>query len=243
MKLFLRTRTGFGLAHLSGAAIVEGPSEESGAARMSVARVAIMCALILFSLTVSSTKADTVLLKDLVYVDSYSESQMGGLIFAYETKSAYDTSPLNPRWRTYLESFDILSVSADKRNVYVVGTDTQTGAGALAVLSATTGEPLWSTTFVGSAVTFDSAVHPAPAVMKDYIYVATQNVVWALDKMDGTPLWAHHVDFMGSVNASPAADKRFIYVSTVDTSTGMVDTLWTLDIDTAAKLSSTQLIN
>jgi hypothetical protein len=229
MKLFLRTRTGFRLAHLSGAAIVEGPSEESGAARMSVARVAIMCALILFSLTVSSTKADTVLIKDLVYV----HSETGNIISAYETKSAYDTSPLNPRWRTYLESFDILSVSADKGNVYVVGTDTLTGFGALAVLSATTGEVLWSIPSINRPVNiFDSAVHPAPAVMKDYIYVATQTVVYALDKMDGTLLWATYVDFLGSVNASPAADKNFIYVSTVDTSTGMVNTLWTLDTDT-----------
>jgi outer membrane protein assembly factor BamB len=68
--------------------------------------------------------------------------------------------------------------------------------------------------------------------MKDYIYVATQTVVYALDKMDGTQLWATYVDFLGSVNASPAADKSFIYVSTVDTSTGMVNTLWTLDADT-----------
>jgi outer membrane protein assembly factor BamB len=229
MKSFLRTRAGFGLAHLSGAAIVEGPSEESGAARMSVARVAIMCALILFSLTVSSTKAEPVLIKNLVYV----HSETGNRISAYETN---DTGPLILRWVTSLESFDILSVSAEKRNVYVVGTDTITGggAGALAVLSATTGAILWSTTFGENAFIFDSAVHPAPAVTKDNVYVATQTVVYALDKMDGTFLWASQVDEVGSVNASPAVDKRFMYVST---STGVVDTLWTLNIDTGGILS------
>lgn len=133
-----------------------------------------------------------------------------------------------------MESFDILSVSADKGNVYVVGTDIPTDFGGLAVLSATTGEVLWSIpSFNRPLNIFDSAVHPAPAVMKDYIYVATQDVVYALDKMDGTALWATFVASLGSVNASsPAADKSFIYVSTVDTSTGMVNTLRTLDADT-----------
>lgn len=220
MKPFLRTRAGFGWTHLPGAAIVEGPSGESGAVRMPVAWVAMVWALMLFLLTVSSTQADTVLSKDLLYVDS----ETGGRI------SAYDTSTLNLLWVTDLSSLvnidGPLSVSVDKKNVYV-GIDAQDGGG-LAVLSAATGEVIWFTNL-------GTPVYSAPTVTKDYLYIGTQTGVWVLQKIDGSIFW---VTFVGPVDSSPAVAKDIVYIST---SNSGVDTLWALSALTGEILFSTQL--
>ena len=219
MKSFLRTGYRFGLARLTGSANAECPSEELGAARMPVAAGAILFVLILFLLTVSSARADAVLAKDLVYVDSETAGQI----------SAYDTSTLALRWRTDLSSLDIdgpLSVTVDKEAVYV-GIDTQVG-GAVAVLSAATGEILWLTSLT-------SAVYSSPTVTKDFVYVGSGNGVWVLVKATGQVMWA---TFLGPVGSSPAVDKGVVYASSSDSG---VDTLWALDADTGEILFSTQL--
>ena len=177
-------------------------------------------ALMLFLLTVSSTQADTVLSKDLLYVDSGA----GALI------SAYDTSTLNVRWRTTLSgSVNIdgpLSVSADKENVYV-GFDADDGGG-LAVLSAATGEIFW-------IADLGTPVYSAPIVTKDYLYIGTQTGIWVLHKVDGSVLW---VTSVGPVDSSPAVDKDSVYFSTSDSG---VDILWKLSADTGAILYAIEL--
>jgi outer membrane protein assembly factor BamB len=163
--------------------------------------------------------ADTVIVKDLLYVDSETGNHI----------SAYDKTTLNLRWRINLDSLGIdgpLSISSDKDNIYV-GADTTTGGG-LVVLSAKTGEVIWSTSL-------DDPVYSAPTVTKDYLYVGTQSGVWMLDRMTGSLLW---VTTVGSVDSSPAVDKGVVYVST---SVSGIDALWTLKADTGEILFSTGL--
>jgi outer membrane protein assembly factor BamB len=219
MKSFLSAGAGFCLARLPDTANVDGPSEELGAARMPSAAGAILFFLILFLLTVSSARADAVLVKDLVYVDSETGAHM----------SAYDTSTLTLRWRTDLSSLGIdgpLSVTVDKKDVFV-GIDTLTG-GAVAALSAATGEILWSTNL-------PSAVYSSPTVTKDFVYVGSGNGVWVLVKATGQVMWA---TFLGTIDSSPAVDKDVVYASSSDSG---VDTLWALDSHTGEILFSTQL--
>ena len=164
--------------------------------------------------------ADTAIVKDLVYVDS----ETGALILAY------DTGTMNLRWTTTLSGLVTIdgpfSVSADKENVYV-GFDA-VGDGGLAVLSAATGEIIWVTNL-------GTPVYSAPIVTKDYLYIGTETVVWALQKVDGSVLWATSV---GTVDSPPAADKDNVYFSTSDSG---IDTLWTLRADTGEILFATQL--
>lgn len=163
--------------------------------------------------------ADTLIVKDLVYVDSEKGNHI----------SAYDTTTLNLWWRTDLSSLGIdgpLSVSVDKDFVYV-GTDTTSGGG-LVVLSAKTGEVIWSKSLGGP-------VNSAPTVTKNYLYVGTQIGVWVLDRMTGSVLW---VTFVGPVDSSPSVDKGVVYVSTSDSG---IDSLWTLKANTGEILFSTQL--
>ena len=120
----------------------------------------------------------------------------------------------------------ILPALENKDNIYV-GADTTTGGG-LVVLSAKTGEVIWSTSL-------DDPVYSAPTVTKDYLYVGTGTGVSVLDKVNGSFLW---VTYVGPVDASPAVDKGIVYIST---SVGEVDTLWTLKADTGEILFSIQL--
>ena len=175
----------------------------------------IIAALFLISPFAS---AETVIVKDLLYVDS----ETGGRIWAY------DATTLNPVWVTNLNfpNIDRLSVSANKDNVYV-GIDAIT-SGGLIVLDAKTGAVVWSA----------SSIHPVystPTVTKDYLYVGTEIGVWVLDKITGNTLW---VTFVGPVDSSPAVDKGIVYAST---SVSGVDTLWTLKADTGEILFSTIL--
>jgi len=163
--------------------------------------------------------ADTVTVKDLVYVDSDTAG----------TVSAYETETFTVRWVTNFSSFDIdgpLFVSADKDSVYVV-IDTATG-GRLAALSAVTGGVNWIT-----PLTFP--VSSAPTATKDHVFVGTQGGLWAFDKITGIPLW---VTFVGSVDSAPVVDKGVVYVNTSD---GGVDLLWKLDVDTGEILIVTRL--
>lgn len=160
---------------------------------------------------------------------------MGGLAFpeddivAYPRPLAYDAKTLALRWTTDLSSFGTngpLTVSIDKDDLYV-GMETQTG-GAIAVLSASTGEVRWLTRL-------PVAVYSSPAVTKEYLYVGSQNGVWVLNKVTGQVVW---VTYVGPVDSSPAVDKDFVYVTS---SASGIDTFWTLDAHTGQILFSTQL--
>jgi len=155
--------------------------------------------------------AETVIVKDLLYVDSETEGRIW----------AYDTTLQIPLWATNLYSFfpDIekLSVSADKDNVYV-GIDAIT-SGGLMVLDAQTGAVVWS-------ANLGYPVYSAPTVTKDYLYVGTQIGVWVLDKINGYTLW---ITFVGPVDSSPAVDKGIVYANSSDNG---VDTLYALRADT-----------
>lgn len=219
MKSFIVAGTGSHLARMPHAASCESPSDELRVAGIQTPAVVILFVLSLFLLTVSSARADVVLVKDLVYVDSGTAAHI----------SAYDTSTLTLRWRTDFSSSGVdgpLSITVDKDAVYV-GIDTQVG-GAVAALSAATGEVLWSTNL-------PDGVYSSPTIAKDFVYVGSGSGVWVLNKTTGLIRWA---TFLGPVDSTPAVDKGVVYASSSDSG---VDTLWSLDADTGEILFSTQL--
>jgi len=164
--------------------------------------------------------ADTVTVKDLVYVDSDTAG----------TVSAYETETFSVRWVTNFSAFLVLDgplfLGADKNSVFV-GLDTATG-GSIAALSAVTGGVNWITT-----LTFP--VSAAPTVTKDHVFVGTRGALCALDKITGELLWEVSV---GSVDSAPLVDKGAVYVNTSDSGE---DLLWKLDVDTGNALIVTRL--
>jgi len=168
--------------------------------------IPVIAALFLMS---SFALAETVIVKDLLYVDSETEGRIW----------AYDTTTQSTLWVTNLDFANIekLSISADKTNVYV-GIDA-ISSGGLMVLDAQTGAVVWS-------ATIGYPVYSAPTVTKDYLYVGTQSGVWVLDKITGNTLWW---TIVGPVDSSPAVDKGIVYANSSDNG---VDTLYALRADT-----------